>query len=183
MPDTQPLRERNLDGYDAPPIEWARVKHVLDGDFPQAPDTGGPNRHTTWLTTINADGTPHVTPVGAGAVDREWYFTSGPGTRKSHNLARDPRCVLSVATHPFDLVLEGRASRVTDAGVLQAVAAEYNNGGWPCSVDGDALTAPFSAPSAGPPPWHVYRFDPATVFAFGTSEPYGAARFDLAERS
>ncbi len=26
-------------------------------------------------------------------------------------------------------------------------------------------------------PWHVYRFDPATVFALGTSEPFGARRF------
>lgn len=103
-------------------------------------------------------------------------------TRKSRNLVRDPRCTLSVATHPFDLVLEGSADRVVDPAVLQAVAAEYNAGGWPCSVDGDALTAPFSAPSAGPPPWYVYRFTPATVFAFGTAEPYGATRFDLGKQ-
>jgi len=32
---------------------------------------------------------------------------------------------------------------------------------------------------SGPPPWHVYRITPVTVFAFGTAEPYGAARFDL----
>jgi hypothetical protein len=183
MASTDPISTRNLDGYDAPPIDWDRVRSILDGDMPQAPDTGGPNRHTTWLTTINPDGAPHVTPVGAGAVDHEWYFTSGPGTRKSRNLVRDARCALSIATHPFDLVLEGRATRVVDPAVLQAVAAEYNAGGWPCSVDGDALTAPFSAPSAGPPPWNVYRFDAATVFAFGTAEPYGAARFDLAEPS
>ena len=31
----------------------------------QAPDTGGPNRHTCWLATINADGSPHVTGIGA----------------------------------------------------------------------------------------------------------------------
>lgn len=185
MPTTDPISIRNLDGYDAPQIEWSRVHPVLDGNFPQVPDTGGPNRHTTWLTTINADGRPHVTPLGAISVEHRWYFTSGPGTRKSRNLARDARCVLSVATHPFDLVLEGTAARVVDPAVLRSVVAEYNDGGWPCAVDGDGdgITAPFSAPSAGPPPWHLYRFEPATVFAFGTSEPYGATRFDLAVSS
>jgi hypothetical protein len=182
MPTTDPISTRNLDGYDAPPITWERVRGVVDGDFPQVPDTGGPNRHTTWLTTTNPDGTPHVMPVGAISVDHTWYFSSGPGTRKSRNLARDPRCVISVATHPFDLVLEGSAARVVEDAALRAVAAEYNSGGWPCSVEGDALTAAFSAPSAGPPPWYVYRFVPATVFALGTAEPYGAARFDLEQR-
>jgi hypothetical protein len=69
MTDRRPIRERNLDCYDAPPIEWSRVQPVLDGDFPQVPDTGGPNRHTTWLTTINPDGAPHVTPYGATRFD------------------------------------------------------------------------------------------------------------------
>jgi hypothetical protein len=44
-------------------------------------------------------------------------------------------------------------------------------------VDGDALTAPYSAPSAGPPPWHVYRFAFHTVFGVATREPHGATRW------
>ena len=171
--------QRNLDGYGTPPIEWQRVREVLTSDITQGPDAGGPNRHTVWLTTINPDGSPHVTPVGFVQLDGVWYFTSGPGTRKSRNLAADPRCVVSVATHPFDLVLEGSVARVTDADELRSVANEYNREGWPAQVDGDALTAEYSAPSAGPPPWHVYRITSATVFAFGTAEPYGATRFDL----
>jgi hypothetical protein len=87
--------------------------------------------------------------------------------------------VLSVATHPFDLVIEGTAERLTDPGVLQTVAATYAAGGWQASVAGDALTAEYSAPAAGPPPWNVYRVVPSTVFALGTAEPYGATRFDL----
>jgi hypothetical protein len=46
-------------------------------------------------------------------------------------------------------------------------------------VDGAALTAEYSAPSAGPPPWRVYRVMLATVFAFGTAEPYGATKFEV----
>jgi hypothetical protein len=42
------------------------------------------------------------------------YFTSGPGTRKARNLANDPRCVMTIATHESDLVVEGEAVKVTD---------------------------------------------------------------------
>jgi hypothetical protein len=173
------ITHRNLDGYGAPPIEWDRVKAVLDGELTQAPGTGGPQRHTVWLTTINPDGSPHVMPVGMTRDNGSWYFTSGPATRKSRNLARDPRCVVSVATEPFDLVIEGVARRITPAGELRSVADSFVKGGWPCEVAGDALTAEYSAQSAGPAPWHVYRIEPATVFALGTSEPYGATKFQL----
>src|SRR5215211_8144644 len=171
------ITSHNLDGYGAPPIDWARVRNVLTSDITQAPGTGGPDRHTSWLTTINPDGTPHVMPVGMVRFDETWYFTSGPRTRKSRNLARDPRCVVSIATHPFDLVLEGTAERVTEPGELEVVAAAYRDQGWPASVERQALTAEYSAPSAGPPPWHVYRLVPTTVYALGTAEPYGATRF------
>jgi hypothetical protein len=54
------ITHRNLDGYGAPPIEWDRVKAVLDGELTQAPGSGGPQRHTVWLATINPDGSPHA---------------------------------------------------------------------------------------------------------------------------
>jgi hypothetical protein len=38
----------------------------------------------------------------------------------------------------------------------------------------DALTAPYSAPTAGPPPWHLYRFTFHTVVGLSTTEPDGA---------
>jgi pyridoxamine 5'-phosphate oxidase-like protein len=180
MPTYEPTAERNLDGYGTPIIEWSRVQQALDEQLTEAPGTGGPGRHTHWLTTINPDGTPHVRPLGVISIGGTWYFSSGPGTRKSRNIARDPHCVLSVATHPFDLVVEGTAERVVDAAELQTVADAFAAQGWPASVDGDALTAEYSAPSAGPPPWNGYRVVPSTVFALGTAEPYGATRFDLA---
>jgi uncharacterized protein (TIGR02246 family) len=180
MPVNQPTSERNLDGYGASPIEWAKVGAVLDRTLTQAPGTGGPGRHTSWLTTTNPDGSPHVMPVGVMSVDGAWYFTSGPGARKSRNIARDGRCVVSVATDQFDLVVDGTAQRVTDATELAAVAGVYAAEGWPARVAGDALTAEFSAPSAGPPPWNLYRVESSTVYALGTAEPYGATRFDFA---
>ena len=174
-----PTAARNLDGYGAPLIEWERVREVLDGEITQAPGTAGPGRHTAWLTTIEPDGRPHVRPLGVISVDGTWYFTSGPGTRKSTNLVRDPRCVLNVAARPFGLVVEGEAERVVERDVLRAVATAFAVEGWPVMVAGTALTAEFSAPSAGPPPWYLYRVVPSVIYALGAEEPYGATRFDL----
>jgi hypothetical protein len=44
-------------------------------------------------------------------------------------------------------------------------------------VDGDAITAPYSAQSAGPPPWHLYRLRFRTAFGVALREPYGASRW------
>jgi hypothetical protein len=167
------------DQYDLPPMDLASVRDRLDRGFDQAPGGGGPDRHTCWLTTINADGAPHVTGIGALWSDGAFWFETGAETRKGRNLARDPRCVLSVALTEFDVVVEGTAAPVTDPAVVAARAAEWAAGGWPCEVDasGTALTAPFSAPSAGRPPWLVYRVDATAMTALMTVEPGGATRW------
>ena len=95
------------------------------------------------------------------------------------NLAHDPRCAITVATHDFDLVAEGKATKVTDRAKAQRIAEAYSADGWEAAVNEEdvSLTAPYSAPSAGPPPWDIYEVIPETVYAFGTSEPYGATRW------
>jgi hypothetical protein len=170
------------DLYELPLIEWMRVIARLDRGVPQAPSTTGPGRHTCWLTTIADDGRPHVTAVGAQWVDGSFWFQTGPGTGKAKNIARDPRCSLSVATDEFDLVVDGRAQQVTDPVMVAALAARWAAGSWPVRVDesGSALTAEFSAPSAGPPPWYVYRIATDTATAVLAVEPGGATRWQLA---
>jgi hypothetical protein len=176
---TRPKTHRNLDGYGTPAIEWAGVEQQLSTNVSQAPGTGGPNRHTAWLTTLDPNGAPHVRPVGVVQYEGGWYFNSSADTRKSRNLAGDRRCVVSLATEPFDLVLEGVATQVTGTDELTAVADAYASHGWPARVEGDALTAEFSAPSGGKPPYYLYRVEPTRVYAFGTAAPGGATRFDL----
>src|SRR3954465_5296781 len=106
------------DLYELPLVDWTRIESRLVEGFTQAPGTGGPNRHTCWLATIDADGSPHVTGIGAEWVDGAFWFETGRSTRKGRNLARDPRCTLSVATEEFDLVIEGTAELVTDPEVV-----------------------------------------------------------------
>lgn len=170
----------NLDTQDhAPTIELARITDRLDQGFAQAPGQGGPDRHSTWITTVNADGSPHLTGIGAMWAEGAFWFETGPGTRKARNLDRDPRCALAVALQEFDLTVEGRAERVVDPAAVAARAAEWAADGWPCEVDesGIALTAPFTAPSGGPPPWHVYRVEATSMVALLTVEPGGATRW------
>lgn len=167
------------DLYGLAPLDWARVARRLDAGFPQAPGSGGPNRHTCWLSTINADGSPHVTGVGALWVDGSFWFETGPSTRKARNLARDRRCAVSLATDDLDVIVEGDASRISDPAVVARMAERWTAAGWPATVDatGTALTAPFSAPSAGPPPWWVFQIRARTVTAVATGDPGGATRW------
>jgi hypothetical protein len=131
------------------------------------------------LATINRNGSPHVTGIGALWADGAFWFETGQGTRKGKNIARDPRCTLSVATHDFDLVVDGEAQRITDRATVAAMAVRWVAEGWPARVDdtGAALTADYSAPSAGPPPWFVYRLTAHTATAVATVEPGGATRW------
>ncbi len=167
------------DLYHSPLLDWAPIQARLAAGLSQAPGTGGPDRHTCWLATINPDGSPHVTGIGAVWADGGWWFETGRGTRKGRNLARDPRCTLSVAAREFDLVVDGEAALVTDAAPVADLAARWAAEGWPARADdtGVALTAEYSAPSAGPPPWHVYRLTPRTATAVGTIDPGGATRW------
>lgn len=165
--------------YDAPPMSWDAVGSRLDQGVTQAPGTGGPDRHTCWLATIHPDGTPHVTGIGAMWHDGAFWFETGRRTRKGRNIERDPRCTLSVATREFDLAVEGEAVLVIDPARVDEMAKVWAAEGWPVEVDesGVALTAPYSAQSAGPPPWHVYRIDVRSAYAVQTEEPYGATRW------
>lgn len=177
MAAKEPVTERNLDGDGARLIPWASVRERLEQGLSQGPGSGGPRRHTCWLATVRPEGRPHVMPVGVIWLDGAWYFTAGARTRKAKNLARDPHCVITVATDRFDLVVEGEAVRVTDDAKLRRIAELYTSQGWQVTVRDGALDAEYSPPSAGPPPWDVYEVTPATVFALGTAEPYGATRW------
>jgi hypothetical protein len=68
---------------------------------------------------------------------------------------------------------------VTDPAIVAELASIWAAGGWPCRVDatGHVLTADFSAPSAGAPPWFVYRITARAATALGTVEPGGATRW------
>ena len=170
------MEQKNLDIYGSKPIPWSRALDQLEAAAPKAP--GEADRPKTyWLATVRPDGRPHLTGVGALWVDGKFYFTSGPKTRKSRNLAANPRCVISVALNDLDLVVEGTAARVTDPATLERIAERYAAQGWPARASNGAISAEYSAPSAGRPPWDLYVVTPSTAFGVATAEPYGAMRW------
>jgi hypothetical protein len=177
------MQATNLaDLYGLPLVDWSTIEQRLALGVTQAPGTGGPDRHTSWLATINPDGSPHVTGVGALWRQGDFWFETGEQTRKGRNLARDPRCTLSLATHEFDLVVEGVAEKIHDPATVAVMAEQWNAGGWPARVDGSgvALTADFSAPSAGPPPWTIYRLRVRQATSLLVVDPGGATRWRFA---
>jgi hypothetical protein len=173
MPDRAPATTTNLDRYGSEALPWERAHAEL------AKGSTGPDL-THFLGTIDPGGHPHVAGVGAAWLDGDLYFTSNLAAHKARNLAANPACTIAVTVAGLDLTLTGTAVRVSDAATLERIAAIYRNGGWPAEVAGDALTAPFSAPSAGPPPWHLFRFTFDTVVGVATAEPWGATRWKFA---
>jgi hypothetical protein len=170
MTDRAPVEVTNLDIYGNPALSWSRPHDLL-----AASATANVN---FFLGTVRPDGRPHAAGVGALWHDGDLYIVSGPETRKSRNLAANPACTISVHLEGIDLVLEGEVHRVTDPPTLERLAQLYREeGGWPAEVQGDAFTAPYSAPSAGPPPWYLYRFTFHTAFGVGGEEPGGATRW------
>ncbi|MFJ1761563.1 pyridoxamine 5'-phosphate oxidase family protein [Amycolatopsis sp. NPDC088138] len=170
---TEPTKTKNLAQGGFAPLEWSRARDILATDSPTAD-------LTFFVATVRPDGRPHSAGVGGVWVDDALYFKAGPGTRRAKNLAGNPACVVSVRLRGMDLTLEGEAVRVTDPATVERVAAAYAEGGWPATAVDDTLTAPYSAPSAGAPPWHLYRLTLHRAIAVASAEPNGATRWDFA---
>ena len=124
-----------------------------------------------WLATVDGSGHPRLRPLFAVLTDGYLHFSSSPRAQKAKNLGTEPRCALAAHTDDFDLIVEGTTRRVTDADDLERVAASYRDKyEWPVTVVGDAMDAPYGAPTAGPPPYAVFRVLPSRAYAIGITE-------------
>jgi Pyridoxamine 5'-phosphate oxidase len=160
-----------------PPVDWATIVDKLN--VASTPAADAVNSRSTWLATVNEDGSPHVTAVGALWVDGTFWFQTGARTRKAHNVARDSRCSVAVSIAGADVVVEGDAVRTTEPADVARLARAWAEQGWPAEPDetGSGITAAFNAPSQGPPPWNVYRVEPRSAIVTLADEPGGLTRF------
>jgi hypothetical protein len=143
-------------------------------DTPLAGMPAGQRRDASWRSPI------WVRRTGCRRwTDGTFWFQTGAGTRKGRNVARDPRCSVAVSVRGADVVIEGDAARVTEPDALARIAKAWADNGWPAEPDdsGPGITAPFNAPSQGPPPWNVYRIEPRSAIVTLTTEPGGLTRF------
>jgi hypothetical protein len=68
--------------------------------------------HDFWIATVWPDGRPHVMPVwGVWAEESLWFSSSGE-SRKTRNLAHDPRAVATTDDALNPVVVEGTVQRV-----------------------------------------------------------------------
>ena len=130
----------------------------------------------TWvLATTRDDLRPHAVPLLAVLLDGALHLAAGPSTAKARHLRERPDCVLVAVGEPFDLVVEGRARRVDDDTTLRRVAERYaDTYGWEPEARDGALHGE-GAPTAGPPPYAVWRVEPQLVRAFPTDDAREAA--------
>jgi len=106
---------------------------------------------------------PHPMPVIAFCIDGAIHIVAGEGTRKARNLAADGRCVsaTSSTTLPsLDIVVEGRANPLSDGDAVRHIAEVLSASGWPLEANGDKVYGP-NAPTAGPPPYMIFRIVPS----------------------
>jgi nitroimidazol reductase NimA-like FMN-containing flavoprotein (pyridoxamine 5'-phosphate oxidase superfamily) len=124
----------------------------------------------SWISTVRADGRPHVTPLVAVWLDGTLHFTTGPGEQKAVNLASHPDVVVTTGCNGWqeglDVMVEGRAERVTDRATLArlaaAWAAKWDGESWLYEASDEGLRHPDQQGVA-----HVYAVRPAKVLAFG----------------
>jgi nitroimidazol reductase NimA-like FMN-containing flavoprotein (pyridoxamine 5'-phosphate oxidase superfamily) len=111
---------------------------TLDERFsdPQATPTGWDDTRRVletaqlfWVSTVRADGRPHVTPVVAVWFEAALHFCTGEAEQKAVNLRSNPHVVLTTGCNDWDsgvdVVVEGDAIRVTDDTMLNRLSEAW----------------------------------------------------------
>jgi general stress protein 26 len=129
-----------------------------------------------WISTVRADGRPHVTPVVAAWANDAIWFSTGDDEQKFANLRGNPNVVLITGRNGWDsgvdVVIEGVAVQVTDDAVLGQVVGAFAkkwDGRWQFTTrDGRFRGADGSGGA------EVFSVRPVKVFAHAKGDPFGA---------
>lgn len=109
---------------DLPSTPWVDVERVLV------------EAELFWISTVRADGRPHVTPLPAVWDAGALHFCTGADEQKGVNLGANPQVALTTGQNRWkdglDVVVEGVARRVTDEARLRELADR-----WRTKYDGD----------------------------------------------
>lgn len=99
---------------DAVATPWGEVRRTIE------------EAELFWISTVRADGRPHVTPLPAVWYENALHFCTGPDEQKGVNLVANPHCTLTTGNNAWksglDVVVEGSARRVTDDARLRRLA-------------------------------------------------------------
>jgi general stress protein 26 len=153
----------------AGPTPWSDAEQVLE------------DAELYWLTTVRADGRPHVTPLIGVMEGGAVHFCTGFREQKARNLEHNKQVALTTGNNTWaeglDVVVEGTAVRVTDNDALQRLADAFEEkygSAWHFDVgDGAFGTSEDPAP--------VFRIEPAKVLAFAKN-PHAHTRYRFPDR-
>ncbi len=136
-------------------VSWEATRRILE------------EAELSWISTVRADGRPHVTPLPAVWTDGAVHFTTGPDEQKAVNLRTNPHVVITTGCSTwdrgYDVMVEGTAVRVTDAPELRRLADAWAgiwDGRWRYEV-GDAAFRHDVGTAL------VYRVEAAKILVFG----------------
>jgi Pyridoxamine 5'-phosphate oxidase len=130
-----------------------------------------------WLTTVRADGRPHVTPLVAVWLDDAIHFATGAEEQKALNVRANPHVILTTGCNDWerglDVVVEGDAVRNTDDATLRRLAGAYRrkwDGQWQYDVHAGAFRSSSEAGNAAAGAGRealVFSVAPTKVLVFG----------------
>jgi general stress protein 26 len=149
------------------PTPWADAARVLE------------QAELYWLSTVRADGRPHVTPLIGVADGGAMHFCTGLREQKARNLEHSARVAMTTGNNKWaeglDVVVEGTAVRVTDRDELQRLADAYEakyGSDWHFDV-GDGVFGAGELAAA------VFRIEPHKAMAFA-KQPHAHTTYRFA---
>ena len=156
--------DRRFSDPEAGPTPWKDAARVLE------------QAELYWLTTVRADGRPHVTPLIGVVEEGVVHFCTGLREQKARNLEHSAQVALTTGNNTWarglDVVVEGTAVRVDDRDSLQRLADAYEakyGSAWHFDV-GDGVFG------AGEDAAAVFRIQPTKVMAFA-KEPHAQTTY------
>jgi len=109
--------ETRFSDEDAVASDWEETRSVLE------------DAELFWISTVRADGRPHVTPLVAVWLDDAIYFATGQDEQKAVNLRSNQNVILTTGCNEWerglDVVIEGEAVQVTDKSLLDRLAETW----------------------------------------------------------
>lgn len=150
--------DRRFSGPGAEATPWDNARRAIE------------DAELFWISTVRADGRPHVTPLPAVWQDSAIYFCTGAAEQKAVNIARNANCALTTGNNAWksglDIVIEGAARRVTDEAHLHRLASAWESkyhGDWHFEVANGAFQG-----DAGEA--LVFEVAPTKILAFAKGE-------------
>ena len=154
MPEPVTTLDRRFSDPNATPADWEETRRALE------------TAELFWITTVRADGRPHLTPLVAVWLDDALYFCTGPEEQKALNVRGNRHVILATGCNTWDrgvdVVVEGEAGRVTDDALLGRLAQAWTtkwDGSWQYEVRDGAFHHDSGAAL-------VFVVKPAKVLAF-----------------